>query len=105
MVNFFRSVHEHEPAFRHCLEKNEDGDCSPIPQDVKDIIIDRAHFGNNEMCLKLTKIISDTIAETEKKTVTLADCLLRFLLIYKATALLSCPVIYENLKHHCLATI
>lgn len=65
VVNVFRSVHEHEPAFRYCLEKSKNGDYLSIPQDGNDIIIDRAHFGNNEMCLKLTRIIFDTIAESE----------------------------------------
>nr|CCA27740.1 predicted protein putative [Albugo laibachii Nc14] len=57
------------------------------------------------MCLKLTRIISDTIAESEKTAVTLADCLLRFLVIYKATALLDFPLLYGELKQHCLSTI
>ena len=105
VINVFRSVHEHEPAFRYRLKKSENGDCPSIPQDVKDIIIDRAHFRNNEMCLKLTRTISDTIAESEKTAFTLADCLLRFMVIYKATALLDFPLLYGELKQHFLSTV
>nr|CCA27824.1 AlNc14C722G12444 [Albugo laibachii Nc14] len=105
VVNVFRSVHEHEPAFRYCLKKNEVEDCPSIPQDIKDIIIDRAHFGNNEMCLKLSRIISDTIAESEKTAVTFADCFLRFLVINKATYPLDFPVLYGELKQLYLNTI